>query len=147
MRRYVAVREEQIAEAKRKIVEDAPSQNVSEGLTTGAEEEKAKTDELIALQAEANALKKIELGASWPTALGNEFDPNWEPPVSREEQIDPPVTVGEMKASLLEPDEKSVAHGFTTDEGEPISMDEAMQKSKGVDGFPAPSGPRAVGIH
>jgi hypothetical protein len=142
-----AVREQQLAEAKQAIVEDAPSTSVAEGLTTSSDAQSAQMQELIETIEEQNELKRVELGLSVPLATGHVFDPDWEPPVSREEQLDPPQTVGEFKESVLQPDERSVAHGFTDDSGNPISEDEAMRASKGIDGFPAPGGDRVVGIH
>jgi hypothetical protein len=58
------------------------------------------------------------------------YDPDFEVPLSRDEVEDPPMTVAEFKKSFLAPDEKSVAHGYSDDEGDPISEDDALNMVK-----------------
>jgi hypothetical protein len=72
------------------------------------------------------ASRPFSLGGLFPLAPWSDreippFDPEREVELSREEIEDPTLTIKEFKESVLQPDEKSVAHGFTTDNGEPIS--------------------------
>jgi hypothetical protein len=57
------------------------------------------------------------------------FNPDLEVQLSREEQADPAVTVGEFRKSVLEPDERSVKHGLTDAEGNPLPDDPAWEAS------------------
>jgi hypothetical protein len=118
----------------KKEILSADDGSVASGLETGEDRVAAKLDALNTTIRRASGEPDVTIPA---------FDPNLEIPETREEREDPSVTVGEFRRSVLEPEEKDVAHGFTVG-GEAVSMAEAEQAAREAN---PETGERAIGVH
>lgn len=145
-------RAEAVAEMKKSIM-DAPSTNIADGLTTGADAQAAKQDALLDAIEQSNTLKLIEMGVSLPTARGMQFDPEWQPEPTATQTADPSLNLrlkrdesgepvrnpetGAVVAALGAVDEAADAdsrltkYGYSDSSGRPISEEDASELAKG----------------